>query len=65
MPISLKHSKYRNMTVEKELILEKSKTFLQVEGIELDTGPHLLCWISGVVPFNMWLISSWEEDKCG
>ena len=27
-------------------------------------GPHFLCWISGVVPFNMWLISSWEENKC-
>ena len=27
-------------------------------------GPHFLCWISGVVPFNKWLISSWEENKC-
>ena len=27
-------------------------------------GPHSLCWISGVVPFHMWLISSWEENKC-
>ena len=25
------------------------------------TGPHFLCWISGVVPFTTWLISSWEE----
>ena len=31
------------MTVEKKLIFEKSKGFLQVEGIELDTGPHFLC----------------------
>ena len=23
-----------------------------------------MCWISGVVPFNIWLISSWEENKC-
>ena len=27
-------------------------------------GPHFLCWISGVVPFNTWLISSWENNKC-
>ena len=27
-------------------------------------GLHFLCWISGVVPFNTWLISSWEENKC-
>ena len=26
-------------------------------------GFHFLCWILGVVPFNMWLISSWEENK--
>ena len=26
--------------------------------------PHFLCWISGVVPFNSWLISSWEEHIC-
>ena len=24
----------------------------------------LLCCILGVVPFNMWLISTWEEYKC-
>ena len=27
-------------------------------------GPHFLCWILGVVPFNMRPISSWEENKC-
>ena len=27
-------------------------------------SPHFLCWISGVVPFNSWLISSWEENNC-
>ena len=27
-------------------------------------GPHFLCWHFGVVPFNTWLISSWEETKC-
>ena len=27
-------------------------------------GPHFLCWILGVVSFNTWLISSWEENKC-
>ena len=26
--------------------------------------PHFLCWILGVVPFNMWPISSWEENNC-
>ena len=26
-------------------------------------GPHFLCWISGVIPFNTWLISSREENK--
>ena len=30
----------------------------------IDTGPHVLCWISGVVPFNTWLISTWEENNC-
>ena len=29
-----------------------------------DQGPHFLCWILGVVPFNTWLISSWEENNC-
>ena len=28
-----------------------------------DYGHHFLCWLSGVVPFNTWLISSWEEKK--
>ena len=27
-------------------------------------GPNFLCWISGVVQFTTWLISSWEENKC-
>ena len=27
-------------------------------------GPHFLCWISGVVQFNRWLFSNWEENKC-
>ena len=27
-------------------------------------GPHFLCWISEVVPFNTWPISSWEANKC-
>ena len=27
-------------------------------------GPPFVCWISGVVPFNMWPISSWEENNC-
>ena len=27
-------------------------------------GSYFLCWILGVVPFNMWLISSWEENNC-
>ena len=29
-----------------------------------DLGCHFLCWIYGVVPFNTWLISSWEENNC-
>ena len=29
----------------------------------IGSGPHFLCWILGVVPFNTWLISSWEENK--
>ena len=29
-----------------------------------EIGLHFLCWILGVVPFNTWLISSWEENKC-
>ena len=35
--------------------------FLQ---LSLQYGPHFLCWITGVVPFNTWLISSWEENNC-
>ena len=31
---------------------------------ERHTDPHFLCWISGIVPFNTWLILSWEENKC-
>ena len=27
-------------------------------------GFHFLCWILGVVPFNMWLISSRKENNC-
>ena len=27
-------------------------------------GPLFLCWFSGVVPFKMWLILGWEENKC-
>ena len=30
----------------------------------VNLGPHILCGISEVVPFNMWLISSWEENNC-
>ena len=46
------------MTVGKVKMFEKSKAFIQVEGIELDKGPHFLCGISGVVPFKMLLILS-------
>ena len=27
-------------------------------------GPHYLCWILGLAPFNVWFISNWEENKC-
>ena len=27
-------------------------------------GTQFLCWFSGVIPFNTWLISSWEENEC-
>ena len=27
-------------------------------------GPLLLSWFSEVVPFNTWLFSSWEGNKC-
>jgi hypothetical protein len=33
--------------------------------LSANLGPHFLCWISGVAPFNMWLISKWEENKYG
>ena len=32
--------------------------------LRLKYGHHFLCWISGIVPFNIWLISSWEENEC-
>ena len=28
-----------------------------------NVGSHFLGWIFGVVPFNTWLISGWEENK--
>ena len=30
----------------------------------LHLGPLFLCWFLGVVPFKVWLISRWEENKC-
>ena len=36
----------------------KSSKFMSVLGF------HFMCWMSGVVQFNNWLISSWEENKC-
>ena len=27
-------------------------------------GSHFLCWISGLVPFSTWFISSWEKNNC-
>ena len=30
----------------------------------VDLGPHFLCFLGGIVPFNTWLTSSWEEKKC-
>ena len=32
--------------------------------VKVILGPHFLCWILGVVPFNTWLISWWEENNC-
>ena len=32
--------------------------------INVDLGPNFLCWISRVVQFNTWLISSWDAYKC-
>ena len=34
------------------------------DNVWLHYGPHFLCWYSGVVSFNTWPISSWEENKC-
>ena len=36
----------------------------KVVRVSFNIGPNFLCWISGVVPFNLWLISSWEKIKC-
>ena len=36
----------------------KSSKFMSVLGF------HFMCWMSGVVQFNKWLISSWEENEC-
>ena len=56
------------MTVEKELILEKSKTFLQVEGIELNTGPHFMGWSIKTRDLSqaekkITVVTSWATDK--
>ena len=32
--------------------------------LRANNGLLFLCWFLGVVPFNPWLISSWEENKC-
>ena len=49
----------------------RSKGYLVVYAYELSLiflsswtcvlGSHFLCWISGLVPLNTWLISSWEK----
>ena len=58
----------------REQIIWENRSRTKLFGISMESnivvsvkrlfGPHFLCWISGVVPFNMWLISSWEENKC-
>ena len=39
-------------------------TLSRVFTLWLLLGPLFLYWFLGVVPFNTWLISSWEENKC-
>ena len=31
---------------------------------KVHNGSHFLCWISEIVSFNTWVISSWQENKC-
>ena len=38
--------------------------YFQIKQPKCEYGSHFLCWISGVVPFNIWLISSWEKINC-
>ena len=38
-----------------------AKSHLSTKGIK---GPHFLFWNSGVVPFNTWFISNWQENNC-
>ena len=40
---------------------ELSLIFLSSWTCVLDS--HFLCWISGLAPFNTWLISSWEKNN--
>ena len=42
----------------------KSAFTIKISPFMEKLGPHFLCWILGVVSFNTWLISSWEENKC-
>ena len=41
----------------------ESDLFIELSNQLKTLGPHSLCWISGVVPYHMWLILSWEKNK--
>ena len=44
----------------------KTKLFgiLMASNIDVSVKRLFGLWISGVVPFNMWLISSWDKNNC-
>ena len=63
---------YGTINITEASILGQRQTWIQQAGLHYAVyfsqifylGPHFLCGISGVVQFTMWLISSWEENKC-
>ena len=46
-----------------KVLVSRLTIFFKYVPTKCGIGPYFLCWISGVVPFNTWLISSWEENN--
>ena len=52
------------MLIEEIKLSEDAEFHNLIQHLWILLGLYFLCWISGVVPLNTWLISNWEENKC-